>query len=73
MLKKKIWASFQRIIELFTQIFVTKLSKIWGRDPGSEIRDPEKNLFGIPDPGPGSKRIRNAAPSPPINRFSLPA
>jgi hypothetical protein len=25
MLKKKIWASFQRIIELFTKIFVTKL------------------------------------------------
>ncbi len=25
MLKKKIWASFQRIIELFTQKFVTKL------------------------------------------------
>jgi hypothetical protein len=24
-LKKKIWASFQRIIELFTQKFVTKL------------------------------------------------
>jgi hypothetical protein len=27
MLKIKIWASFQRIIELFTQKFVTKLSK----------------------------------------------
>jgi hypothetical protein len=25
MLKKKIWANFQRIIELFTQNFVTKL------------------------------------------------
>jgi hypothetical protein len=23
---------------------------------GPEIRDPEKNLFRIPDPGPGSKR-----------------
>jgi hypothetical protein len=42
MLKKKIWANFQRIIELFTQKIVTKLSKIWGWDPGSEIRDPEK-------------------------------
>jgi hypothetical protein len=35
MRKKKIWANFQRIIELFTQKFVTKLSKIWVRDPGS--------------------------------------
>jgi hypothetical protein len=42
MLKKKIWASFQRIIELFTQKLVTKISKIWVWDPGSEIRDPEK-------------------------------
>jgi hypothetical protein len=42
MLKKKIWANFQRIIELFTQKFFTKLSKIWVWDPGSEIRDPEK-------------------------------
>jgi hypothetical protein len=46
MLKKKIWANFQRIIELFTQKIVTKLSKIWIWDPGSE-----KNLFRIPDPG----------------------
>ncbi len=35
MLKKKIWANFQRIIELFTQKLVTKLSKIWVWDPGS--------------------------------------
>jgi hypothetical protein len=45
MLKKKNWANFQRIIELFTQKIVTKLSKIWGWDPGSG-----KNLFRIPDP-----------------------
>ena len=53
MLKKKIWDNFQRIIELFTQEIVTKLSKIWFWDPGSEIRDPGsgKNLFRIPDPG----------------------
>jgi hypothetical protein len=53
MLKKKIWANFQRIIELFTQKIVTKLSKIWVWDPGSEIRDPEKTHSGsrIPDPG----------------------
>jgi hypothetical protein len=45
-LKKKVWANFQRIIELFTQKIVTKLSKIWVWDPGSE-----KNLFWIPDTG----------------------
>ena len=60
MLKKKIWANFQRIIELFTQKIVTKLSKIWFWDPVSEIRDPEKTYSGsriqrlkrhrIPDP-----------------------
>jgi hypothetical protein len=48
-LKKKIWANFQRIIELFTK----KLFKIWSWDPGSEIRDPGsgKNPFRIPGPG----------------------
>ncbi len=35
MLKKKIWANFQIIIELFTQKIVTRLSKIWVWDPGS--------------------------------------
>jgi hypothetical protein len=46
MLKKKIWANFQRIIEIFTQKIVSKLSKIWIWDPGSEIRDPEKTYSG---------------------------
>jgi hypothetical protein len=46
MLKKKTWANFQRIIELFSQKIVTKLSKIWVWDPWSG-----KNLFRIPDPG----------------------
>jgi hypothetical protein len=57
MLNKKIWANFQRIIELFTQKIITKLSKIWVWDPGSEIRDPEKTYSGsqIPNP-PGVKR-----------------
>jgi hypothetical protein len=48
MLKKKMWANFKRIIEIFTQKIVNKLSKIWVwdlgsgiRDPGCEIRDPE--------------------------------
>ena len=44
-------ANFQRIIDLFTQKIVSKLSKIWVCDPGSEIRDPEKKPFRIPDPG----------------------
>jgi hypothetical protein len=48
-----IWANLQRIIELFTQKVVTKLSKIEVWDPGSEIR---KNLFRIPDLG--SKRYQ---------------
>ncbi len=61
MLKKKIWDNFQRIIELFTKKFVTKLSKIWGWDPESEIRDLEKIYSRsrriqpgsrIPDPDP---------------------
>ncbi len=41
MLKKKIWANFQRIRGLFTPKIVTKLSKIWAWDPGSGIRDPK--------------------------------
>jgi hypothetical protein len=48
MLKKKIWANFQRIVEVFTQKIFNMLSNIWVCDPGSEIRDPEKT---IPDPG----------------------
>ncbi len=45
-LKKEIWANFQRITELFTQKIVTKLSKIWVWDLGSGIRKKP-----IPDPG----------------------
>jgi hypothetical protein len=52
-LKKKIWASFQRIIELFTQTIVTKLSKVWVWDPGSEIRDPGWVKIRTRDPGSG--------------------
>jgi hypothetical protein len=46
MLQEKIWDNFQRILELFTQKIVTKLSKIWVWDPRSEIRKKP-----IPDPG----------------------
>ncbi len=62
MLKKKIWSNFQKIIVFFTQKIVTKLSKIWIWEPGSEIRDPEKTHSGsrgqkgtgsrTPDPDP---------------------
>jgi hypothetical protein len=65
MLKKKIGAHFQRVIELFTPKIVTKLSKIWIWDPGSEIRNPEKTysvsrIQGVkkaPDPGSGSATL----------------
>ncbi len=48
MLKKKIWVNFQRIMELFTPKIVTNSQKYgFGiRDPGSEIRDPEKTYSG---------------------------
>ncbi len=66
LMRKKIWANLQRIIELFNQKTFIKLSKIWVWDPGYEIRDPEKKLFRIPEPrsrdqkGTGSRiRIRN--------------
>jgi hypothetical protein len=55
MLKKKIWANFQRIVEVFTQKIFNMFSNIWVWDPGSG-----KNLFRIPDlgvkkaPDPGS-------------------
>jgi hypothetical protein len=69
-LKEKIWANFQRIIELFTQKIVKKLFKIWSWDAGSEIRDPGsgKNPFRIPDPGVKKapdlgSRIRNTEPA----------
>ncbi len=57
MLKKKIWANFQRIVEVFTQKMFNMLSNIWVWDPGSG-----KTYFGsriqgskwhrIPDPDP---------------------
>jgi hypothetical protein len=50
-LKKKIWANFQRNIEYFTQKIAKKALKHMVL--GSGIRDPGsgKNLFRIPDPG----------------------
>ncbi len=61
MLKKKIWANFQRIIELFTQTIVTKLSKIWVWDPVTDIRDPEKTYSGSPGQKGTRSLIRNTA------------
>ncbi len=64
MLKKKIWANFQRITELFTQKIVTKLSKIWAWDPRSGIRKkpiPDPGVKKAPDP---VSRIRNSDPDP---------
>jgi hypothetical protein len=58
MIKKKIWAKYQRIIEVFTQKIVTKLSKIWVWDPGSRVRDPAKTY---PDPG---SRIQGSKKAP---------
>jgi hypothetical protein len=55
-LKKKIWANFQRIIQLFTKKIVKRLFKIWSWDPGSEIRDPEKTHSGSRIPNPGVKK-----------------
>ncbi len=46
--KKKIWANFQRILELLLNKLSLSSQKygFWIRDPGSG-----KNLFRIPDPG----------------------
>jgi hypothetical protein len=53
-MKKKIWASFNKIIELFSQKFVTNLAK--NMDLGSGILDPGSGKKHIPDPGPGVKK-----------------
>ncbi len=54
------WANFQRIIELFTQKIVTKLSKIWIWNPGSGktlFRIPAPGVKKAPDPGSGSATL----------------
>ncbi len=60
MLKKKIWANFQRIIEFLTQKIVTKPTKIWVWDPRSGIRKKPIRDPGVkkaPDPGSGSATL----------------
>jgi hypothetical protein len=49
--EEKIWTNFQRIMDIFTQKIVNKLSKIWVWDPGSGIQDPGSRKKPIPDPG----------------------
>jgi hypothetical protein len=65
MLKKKIWANFQRIIELLPQKLPLSYIKY-----GFEIRDPRSGIREKPIPDPGSRgqkrtgsriRIRNTA------------
>jgi hypothetical protein len=54
------WANFQIIIELFSRKIVTKLSKIWVWDPGSEIRKKpilDPGVKKAPDPGSGSATL----------------
>ncbi len=67
MLKEKIWANFQRIIDFFTQKIVTSSQKY-----GFGIRDPEKP---IPDPGTKGTgswiRIRNTVCGIAIDLFFL--
>ncbi len=68
--KKKIWANFQRIKELFTKKIFKKLLKIWSWDPGSEIRDPEKTYSGSRIPDPGVKK--HPIPDPGSGSATLP-
>jgi hypothetical protein len=60
-LQKKIWANFQRIIELFSKKMVKKLLKIWSWDPRSGIRKkpiPDPGVKKAPDPGSGSATLK---------------
>jgi hypothetical protein len=63
MLKKKFFAILKKIIELFTQKIVTKLSQIWVKDPRSGIRKkPIPDTGSRDQKGTGSRiRIRNTA------------
>jgi hypothetical protein len=64
MLKKKIWANFQRIVEDFTQKIVNMLSNI-GMGLGSGIQDSGSGKKPIPDPGSrGQKGTGSRIPDP---------
>jgi hypothetical protein len=74
MLKKRIWANFQRIIEVFTQKLSLSSQKygFWIWDPRSWIRKkpiPDPGSRGskrhrIPDSNPHWLRPRNSSPPP---------
>jgi hypothetical protein len=74
MLKKKIWANFQRKNILTKTLSLSSQKYGFGiRNPGSEIRDPEKPH---PDAGSGSatllRNMQNGALcAPPSNEASL--
>jgi hypothetical protein len=62
-LKKKIWANFQRIIELFTKKLAKSSSKYGLSDPGSgknPFRIPDPGVKKAPDPGSGSATLTNS-------------
>jgi hypothetical protein len=67
MLKNKFGTIFQRIIELVTKKIVTKLSKIWVWDHGSEIRDPRSGIRKKPIPDPGSATLFESRTGLPFN------
>jgi hypothetical protein len=56
MLKKKVWAYFQRLMELFTQKFSLGSQKY-----GFGIRDPEKTYSGSRIQDPGVKKAPDSA------------
>ncbi len=68
MLKKKMWANFQRTIKLFTQKIVTHYALknmglgSWIRDPRSRIRDAESGIRKKPIPDPGSRGQKGTGP-----------
>ncbi len=72
MLKKKIWANFQTIIELFIKKIAKKLLKIWSWDPGSEIRDLEKTYSGSRIQGSERHRIPDPDPQHCVNDITDP-
>ncbi len=57
MLKKKIWATFQRIIELFTKKIAKKLFKIWSWDPGSRGQKGTGSRIRIRNTGENDVRL----------------
>ena len=68
-------ANFQRIIELFTQKIVNKLSKIWIWDPGSGknlLRFPEKNYQTARlEPLLASSLLRQVQVLTPLNKLQF--